>query len=228
MRVLSTLTMTATLALCISGLRGSPPQHPEGDHPASGHRPRPARQTPQAPGRIEAVTPAVPSTQAPDLKPERPTREPGAGVMDGHRPSRQMDYAEARPRALREGKVLVVWVGTSCPACERELTDLLHVHVRTFPGATAPCVVVGRPEGGELWRTDLPGQPTVEDIRRVSAAPAVAPAAGSAYHYQGQAQPTYVQPIAYSSYQPVQVGFGGYPGGWAGGFGGGASCGPRG
>lgn len=132
---------------------------------------------------------------------------------------RSLTYADARPQAAREGKALVVWVGTSCPACERELTDLLHVHVRTFPGAVAPCVVVGRPEGGELWRTDLPGQPTVEAIRRAAAAPAAsAPAAAPAFYQSSSYQP------ALPLYQAGMTGFGE----WRGGFGGGMACGPRG
>jgi hypothetical protein len=67
------------------------------------------------------------------------------------------DYAALRARAIAENRPLIVWVNMTRPDVEAVRSDALHLHCTTFPGATAPCVVVGRPNGGELWRiVDLP------------------------------------------------------------------------
>jgi hypothetical protein len=67
------------------------------------------------------------------------------------------EYERLRARAVVENRPLLVWVGLSRPDLERDRPDGLHYHCATFPGAVPPCVVVGRPAGGELWRAgDVP------------------------------------------------------------------------
>src|SRR5438309_2432051 len=64
-------------------------------------------------------------------------------------------YEFLRARAIAERRPLVVWVGVRRPDLER--SDWLHYHCESFPGATGPSAVVGRPADGELWRAaDLP------------------------------------------------------------------------
>src|SRR5262245_56144382 len=64
-------------------------------------------------------------------------------------------YESLRARAMADRRPLGVWVGVRRPDLER--VDWLHYHCELFPGAAAPCVVVGRPADGELWRVaDLP------------------------------------------------------------------------
>jgi len=65
-------------------------------------------------------------------------------------PTAPASYESLRARAIVEWRPLVVWVGVRRPDLER--SDWLHYHCESFPGATAPCVVVGRPANGELWR----------------------------------------------------------------------------
>src|SRR3954454_3071195 len=66
-------------------------------------------------------------------------------------------YAALRAQAIAENRPLVVWVGVVRPDIESVRPDALHVHCDQFPGAVSPCVVVGRPDHGELWRiVDLP------------------------------------------------------------------------
>ena len=81
-------------------------------------------------------------------------------------------YESLRARALAEGRPLVVWVGVSRPDLER--SDWLHFHCESFPGATPPCAVVGRPEGGELWRAaDLPTDRVTRTRLTAAAAPPI-------------------------------------------------------
>lgn len=64
-------------------------------------------------------------------------------------------YESLRARAIADRRPLVVWVGVRRPDLERG--DWLHYHCESFHGAAGPCVVVGRPADGELWRVaDLP------------------------------------------------------------------------
>ena len=66
-------------------------------------------------------------------------------------------YAALRAQAIAENRPLVVWVGVERADIEAVRPDALHLCCNSFPGATAPCVVVGRPRDGELWRiVDLP------------------------------------------------------------------------
>jgi hypothetical protein len=62
-------------------------------------------------------------------------------------------YERLRARAVAENRPLLVWVGLRRPDLERARPDALHYHCDRFPDATPPCVVVGRPAGGEPWRT---------------------------------------------------------------------------
>lgn len=76
-------------------------------------------------------------------------------------------YAERYAAALRESKPLLVWVGQ--PA--RSIMGCIHHVTDTFPGLSAPAVIVGVPTGtGALHRVDLPGRPTDADIRAALAA----------------------------------------------------------
>jgi len=64
-------------------------------------------------------------------------------------------YESLRARAIAERRPLVVWVGVRRRDLER--ADWLPYHCESFPDATAPGAVVGRPADGELWRAaDLP------------------------------------------------------------------------
>jgi hypothetical protein len=66
-------------------------------------------------------------------------------------------YAALRAQAVAEHRPLVVWIGVVRPDIEAVRSDALHLRCFSFPGAAAPCVVVGRPRDGELWRIiDLP------------------------------------------------------------------------
>ena len=64
-------------------------------------------------------------------------------------------------------------LGTGRPDLER--ADWLHYHCESFPGATAPCAVVGRPADGELWRAaDLPASGLSAERLAAAAAPLAA------------------------------------------------------
>src|SRR5947209_16556491 len=66
-------------------------------------------------------------------------------------------YAALRAQAIAESRPLVVWVGVVRADVEAARTDALHLRCNSFPAAAAPCVVVGRPRDGEMWRiVDLP------------------------------------------------------------------------
>jgi hypothetical protein len=72
-------------------------------------------------------------------------------------PALPPEYAALRARAISENRPLIVWVGVVRPDIEAVRTDALHLRCANFPGAVPPCVVVGRPDRGELWRiADLP------------------------------------------------------------------------
>ncbi len=82
-----------------------------------------------------------------------------------------------RTRAIAERRPLLVWVGLDRPDLERARPDCLHYHCDAFPGAAAPCVVLGRPEGGDLWReADLPA--AAADTLRPQVVPAPVPSWG--------------------------------------------------
>jgi hypothetical protein len=61
-------------------------------------------------------------------------------------------YAAMRSQAIMENRPLVVWVGVFRADIEAARPDALHLRCNSFPAAAAPCVVVGRPRDGELWR----------------------------------------------------------------------------
>ena len=66
-------------------------------------------------------------------------------------------YAALRSQAITENRPLVVWVGVVRADVEAVRPDALHLRCNSFPAAATPCVVVGRPHDGELWRiVDLP------------------------------------------------------------------------
>lgn len=73
-------------------------------------------------------------------------------------PTQEVDeYSRLRSRAIAENRPLLVWVGFRRADLELARPDCLHYHCAAFAGAAPPCVVVGRPGGGELWRdADLP------------------------------------------------------------------------
>jgi hypothetical protein len=75
------------------------------------------------------------------------------------------EYAALRAKAITENRPLIVWVGIVRPDIETVRADALHLHCASFPGATAPCAVVGRPAKGELWRIiDVPAA-RIESLR---------------------------------------------------------------
>jgi hypothetical protein len=66
-------------------------------------------------------------------------------------------YAALRSQALAENRPLFVWIGVIRTDIEALRPDALHLRCNSFPAAIAPCVVVGRPRDGDLWRVvDLP------------------------------------------------------------------------
>jgi hypothetical protein len=72
-------------------------------------------------------------------------------------PALPPEYAAIRARAISENRPLIVWVGVIRPDIEAVRSDAMHLRCANFPGAVPPCVVVGRPDKGELWRiVDLP------------------------------------------------------------------------
>lgn len=83
-----------------------------------------------------------------------PVEAPDPPAVD--RPAaRSLTYADARAKALAEGKPLVVWVGGGdalCPACVGRLDECVHHVAATFPGVTGQALVVAVPEGGDLLR----------------------------------------------------------------------------
>ena len=94
----------------------------------------PAR--PALPPPVAAAAPLPPPVAAPE-----PEEKP-------------LTYAQARVRAVEEGKPLVVWVGGNfCERCVREsAADFVHCFVDKFEGVAAPAIVVGVSDGGELVR----------------------------------------------------------------------------
>jgi hypothetical protein len=92
----------------------------------------------------------------------------------------QAAYAEARARAVRDGKPLVVWVGGGdalCPSCMHRLADedgVVNFVAPSFPDTPAQAIVVAVPEGGDLFRVAtitrwVTGDPTwghVPSVRR--------------------------------------------------------------
>ncbi len=67
------------------------------------------------------------------------------------------EYAALHAKAIAENRPLIVWVGVVRPDIEAVRPDALHLRCASFPGAIAACVIVSRPDKGELWRIiDLP------------------------------------------------------------------------
>jgi hypothetical protein len=90
--------------------------------------------------------------------------------------ARPESYEPLRARAIAERRPLAVWVGLRRADLERG--EWLHYHCASFPGATAPCVVVGLPTDRELWRVaDLPAN----GLSAVRLEAAVAPPASSLF-----------------------------------------------
>jgi hypothetical protein len=89
-------------------------------------------------------------------------------------------YAEARARAVRDGKPLIVWVGGGdalCPSCMHRLADedgVVNFVAPSFPDTPAQALVVAVPEGSDLFRVAtitrwVTGDPTwghVPSVRR--------------------------------------------------------------
>ncbi len=70
-------------------------------------------------------------------------------------------YEFVREQAIKHNKVLLVFVG-----CHPDLamgTALKH-YVQEFPGCTGPCIVVGTPHKGDLYRSDHKASATELDI----------------------------------------------------------------
>lgn len=77
-----------------------------------------------------------------------------------------------RGKAIKTGKPLIVWVKTSCPTCENELTNCLHYHMSELYGNSNPHVVVGMPRDGELYQHKVFNhQPSVDELKAVCNSP---------------------------------------------------------
>jgi uncharacterized protein YkwD len=70
-------------------------------------------------------------------------------------------YAAAYAATMKDRLPLLVFVGQ--PA--REVSGTRSIAVKTFPNATAACVVVGVVRDGEMLRKDLASTPTPPDIQ---------------------------------------------------------------
>ncbi len=89
--------------------------------------------------------------------PKEVPKTPGAKKpLEGRPP-----YEFVREQAIKHNKVLLVFVG-----CHPDLamgTALKH-YVQEFPGCTGPCIVVGTPHKGDLYRSDHKASATELDI----------------------------------------------------------------
>jgi hypothetical protein len=110
--------------------------------------------------------------------PDAAARAALALAVAGRRVAAPMnDYGRLYTRAVAEDRPLAVWVGLRRADLERP--DWLHYHCDAFPGAAPPCVVVGRPAGGGLWRAaDLPAAGLGAARLAAAAAPPAPPACG--------------------------------------------------
>lgn len=68
-----------------------------------------------------------------------------------------LTYAQACALALKTGKPLIVWVSSDnesfCEQCVKDsATDFIHVFVKQFEGVTAPAIVVGVVDEGQMMR----------------------------------------------------------------------------
>jgi uncharacterized membrane protein YgcG len=110
------------------------------------------------------------------------------------------------------------------------MTECHHARVDTFDGDATPRVIVARYYQGDMWKVrELPGLPSVEEIRSAMRTPVVTQAAPQpqATYYQPQYQYQYQQPQY--SYPQASYGYGygggGFRGGFGSGFGGGGGGG---
>lgn len=89
-----------------------------------------------------------------------------AQATDPAPPRDELSYAGLRAKALAAGKPLVVHVGTVRLDLEQHLPDwTVQSHVLTFPGVTGSGVVLGLPQGGELYRLDFPHAVPLAEVR---------------------------------------------------------------
>src|SRR5258708_1311751 len=65
-----------------------------------------------------------------------------------------LTYAQAHAKALASGKPLMGWVGGDfCPACvQSSATEFVHFFTPSYEGVTAPAIVVGVVDDGQLIR----------------------------------------------------------------------------
>jgi hypothetical protein len=78
-------------------------------------------------------------------------------------------YPAAYAASMKDRLPVLVFVGQ--PA--REVPGTRSISVSTFPEATAPCVVVGVVQNGEMLRHDLAGTPSASDIQATAGLRAV-------------------------------------------------------
>lgn len=94
------------------------------------------------PSSVGAETPDPPPVTSAASSSPAPS---GATVALPADNSEELTYAQALARASATGKPLAIWVGGDfCPRCVRETSDeFVHYFTDTFPGVTAPAIVVG-------------------------------------------------------------------------------------
>ena len=75
-------------------------------------------------------------------------------------------YKKAYQEALRTQKPLIIWIGTVCPKCEREMSWAIHVHLDVFLKESSYRVIIGRTEGGKVLKVkEFYKIPTAEEVK---------------------------------------------------------------
>jgi hypothetical protein len=141
--------------------------------------------------------------------------------------TRDRNFKDAMACAVERHVPLVIWVNKRQAALERSMPEYEHVHVKAYPGAYAPGVVLGVSDGngGLVRAADLPGAPQGPEIKKALEAPSCPSCSSCTPTYY---VPTFT-PAFYPSFTPSFGGCG-YGGcapsfGGCGSFGGGCSGG---
>lgn len=131
-------------------------------------------------------------------------------------PGEQLLYDIAYSRAVKNSEPLLVWVGETCPSCQRQWTEYVHANLSEFDSNTGvyngPGVKVCRPDG-------LGGMSVVATLDGIPTKTAVQTALQGVQQAQQVTQPA-CQPI----FRPIPMMMpmmGGCMGGFCGGGGGG-------
>lgn len=117
-------------------------------------------------------------------------------------------------KALVDNKPLLVWVGETCPSCERQWTSYIHARLSEYDGTdgvtdTGPEVIIAKPDGlgGMTIAGKLKGIPVLNQVQEIlSPKPA--------FQQQSYCTPTvYSPPPMFMMPMPMMGGFGGFGGG---------------